>query len=90
MALANARLRDASFQALFNNRMKPISQLKLFAYAVAVSVVDALDKSRAGVFDEDLLHQDRSGPPRCSEVSWARRCVYETAIFLMGIYLCLD
>ncbi len=41
MALANASRLDASFQDLFNNRMKPISQLKIVADAVAVSVVDA-------------------------------------------------
>ena len=48
MALANASRLDASFQDLFNNRMKPISQLKIVADAVAVSVVDALHKYRAG------------------------------------------
>ena len=61
MALANASRLDASFQDLFNNRMKPISQLKIVADAVAVSVVDALHKYRAGVFDEERLQQELSG-----------------------------
>ena len=66
MALANASRLDASFQDLFNNRMKPISQLKIVADAVAVSVVDALHKYRAGVFDEERLQQELSGRCRAS------------------------
>ncbi|WP_134592266.1 methyl-accepting chemotaxis protein, partial [Pseudomonas aeruginosa] len=71
MALANASRLDASFQDLFNNRMKPISQLKIVADAVAVSVVDALHKYRAGVFDEERLQQELSGALSRIEKSWA-------------------
>ncbi|EPB7037349.1 TPA: methyl-accepting chemotaxis protein [Pseudomonas aeruginosa] len=71
MALANASRLDASFQDLFNNRMKPISQLKIVADAVAVSVVDALHKYRAGVFDEERLQQELSGALSRIENSWA-------------------
>lgn len=71
MAPANASRLDASFQDLFNNRMKPISQLKIVADAVAVSVIDVLHKYRAGVFDEERLQQELSGALSRIEKSWA-------------------
>lgn len=71
MAPANASRLDASFQDLFNNRMKPISQIKIVADAVAVSVVDVLHKYRAGVFDEERLQQELSGALSRIEKSWA-------------------
>ncbi len=51
--------------------MKPISQLKIVADAVAVSVVDVLHKYRAGVFDEERLQQELGGALSRIEKSWA-------------------
>lgn len=50
MALNNASRLNQSFEELFRDRMQPVSQLKVFADAYAVTIVDSLHKYRAEVF----------------------------------------
>ncbi|WP_220814781.1 methyl-accepting chemotaxis protein [Pseudomonas paralcaligenes] len=57
MALANASKLNDSFDELFKDRMRPISQLKVVADAYAISMVDALHKYRAGTIDETALRR---------------------------------
>ncbi|MFZ3153381.1 Tar ligand binding domain-containing protein [Pseudomonas sp.] len=54
MALSNASRLNHSFDELFNDRMRPISQLKVVSDAYAVAMVDALHKYRAGPFSRTL------------------------------------
>jgi len=55
LAASNAGRLNQSFEALFIDRMQPISQLKEVSDAYAVSMVDALHKHRAGLLDESQL-----------------------------------
>jgi methyl-accepting chemotaxis protein len=57
MALANASKLNDSFDELFKDRMRPISQLKVVADAYAISMVDALHKYRGGTIDETALRR---------------------------------
>ncbi|MDG9929406.1 MULTISPECIES: methyl-accepting chemotaxis protein [unclassified Pseudomonas] len=57
MALANASKLNDSFDELFKDRMRPISQLKVVADAYAISMVDALHKYRGGTIDEAALRR---------------------------------
>ncbi|HZX51096.1 methyl-accepting chemotaxis protein [Pseudomonas sp. XK-1] len=70
MALANASRLNQSFEELFVDRMKPISQLKLVSDAYAVAMVDALHKYRAEVFDEPRLRQEFVAARQVGDKAW--------------------
>ncbi|MBP8202959.1 MAG: methyl-accepting chemotaxis protein [Pseudomonas sp.] len=57
MALSNASRLHDRFGELFTDRMQPISQLKQVSNSYAVSMVDAVHKFRAGVFDQNQLRR---------------------------------
>ena len=57
LAASNAGRLNQSFEALFIDRMQPISQLKEVSDGYAVNMVDALHKYRAGLLDESALRQ---------------------------------
>ncbi|MDG9925509.1 MULTISPECIES: methyl-accepting chemotaxis protein [unclassified Pseudomonas] len=57
LAASNAGRLNQSFEALFVDRMQPISQLKEVSDGYAVNMVDALHKYRAGLLDESALRQ---------------------------------
>jgi methyl-accepting chemotaxis protein len=57
LAASNAGRLNQSFEALFIDRMQPISQLKEVSDGYAVNMVDALHKYRAGLLDEPALRQ---------------------------------
>lgn len=57
LALSNASKLNDSFDGLFSDRMRPISQLKVVSDAYAVSMVDALHKYRSDVFTEGQLRE---------------------------------
>jgi methyl-accepting chemotaxis protein len=71
MALNNAGRANQSFVELFQDRMQPISQLKVVSDAYAVAMVDALHKYRAGVFDEARLRQAFSEARQRGDQAWA-------------------
>ncbi|MHA6494969.1 methyl-accepting chemotaxis protein [Pseudomonas borbori] len=71
MALFNASRINQSFEELFADRMKPISQLKAVSDAYAVAMVDALHKYRAGVFDESRLRQEFADARERGDQAWA-------------------
>ena len=71
MALSNASKLNDSFDALFTDRMQPISQLKVVSDAYAVAMVDALHKYRAGVFDEAALRKAFSDARSRGDKAWA-------------------
>lgn len=60
VALSNASKLKDSFDGLFSDRMRPISQLKEVSDAYAVSMVDALYKYRSDVFTEGQLGDEIS------------------------------
>ncbi|MGB4075995.1 methyl-accepting chemotaxis protein [Pseudomonas sp.] len=70
MALSNASRLNSSFAELFNDRMQPISQLKIISDAYAVSIVDATHKYRAGVFDEATFRQNFSDASQRTDQAW--------------------
>jgi methyl-accepting chemotaxis protein len=71
MALSNASKLNDSFDELFTDRMRPISQLKVVSDAYAVAMVDALHKYRAGVFDESTLRKAFSDARSRGDKAWA-------------------
>ncbi len=71
MALNNAGRANDSFVELFQDRMQPISQIKVVSDAYAVAMVDALHKYRAGVFDEARLRQAFSEARQRGDQAWA-------------------
>jgi len=71
MALNNASRANQSFVELFQDRMQPISQIKVVADAYAVAMVDALHKYRAGVFDETRLRKEFSEARQRGDQAWA-------------------
>jgi methyl-accepting chemotaxis protein len=71
MALSNASKINQSFDELFNDRMRPINQLKEVADAYAVTMLDALHKYRAGVFDESTLRKAFSDARSRGDKVWA-------------------
>jgi methyl-accepting chemotaxis protein len=71
MALSSASKINQSFDELFNDRMRPINQLKEVADAYAVTMVDALHKYRAGVFDESTLRKAFSDARSRGDKVWA-------------------
>jgi len=70
MALSNASRLNQSFEALFTDRMQPISQLKIISDAYAVSIVDASHKYRAGVFDEATFRQNFRDARQRTDQAW--------------------
>jgi methyl-accepting chemotaxis protein len=71
MALNNASRSNLSFVELFQDRMQPISQIKVVSDAYAVAMVDALHKYRAGVFDEARLRKEFSEARQRGDQAWA-------------------
>ncbi len=70
MALSNASRLNQSFEELFADRMKPISQLKQVSDTYAVAMVDALHKYRAEVFDESRLRQEFGTARQVGDKAW--------------------
>ncbi|EAA3799413.1 methyl-accepting chemotaxis protein, partial [Salmonella enterica subsp. enterica] len=71
MALANASKLNDSFDELFKDRMRPISQLKVVADAYAISMVDALHKYRGGTIDETALRRIFSEARSEGDKAWS-------------------
>ncbi|MVW74473.1 HAMP domain-containing protein [Pseudomonas sp. R-22-3w-18] len=71
MALNNASRANQSFVELFQDRMQPISQIKVVSDAYAVAMVDALHKYRAGVFDEARLRKEFGEARQRGDQAWA-------------------
>ena len=71
MALNNASRLNRSFDELFVDRMQPISQLKLVSDAYAVTMVDALHKYRAGIFDAPRLRKDFAEARQRGDLAWS-------------------
>lgn len=71
MALSNASKINQSFDELFNDRMRPVSQLKVVSDVYAVAMVDALHKYRAGIFDEATLRKAFSDARSRGDKAWA-------------------
>ncbi|MES2817390.1 MAG: methyl-accepting chemotaxis protein [Pseudomonadota bacterium] len=71
MALSNASRIHQRFEELFVDRMQPISQLKVVSDAYAVTMVDALHKYRAGIFDEARLRKGFSDARQSGDQAWA-------------------
>ncbi|PTS82132.1 methyl-accepting chemotaxis protein [Pseudomonas sp. HMWF032] len=72
MALSNASKLNDSFDELFVDRMRPISQLKVVSDAYAVAMVDALHKYRSGVFDQSALRKAFSEARSRGDQAWAQ------------------
>ena len=70
MALNNASRLNQSFEELFRDRMQPVSQLKVFADAYAVTIVDSLHKYRAEVFGEGKLREELAAARQRGDQAW--------------------
>jgi methyl-accepting chemotaxis protein len=70
LAASNAGRLNQSFEALFVDRMQPISQLKEVSDGYAVNMVDALHKYRAGLLDEAALRQSVDAARQRAEQAW--------------------
>lgn len=70
IASLNAQRINSNLDHLFNDRMKPISQLKVVSDSFAVSIVDTLHKYRAGIFDERRLHQEFDSALQQGNQAW--------------------
>ncbi|WP_137971187.1 methyl-accepting chemotaxis protein [Pseudomonas sp. F(2018)] len=70
LAASNAGRLNQSFEALFVDRMQPISQLKEVSDGYAVNMVDALHKYRAGLLDESALRQSVDAARQRVEQAW--------------------
>ncbi len=70
MAVNNASRLNQSFEELFKDRMQPVSQLKVFSDAYAVTIVDALHKYRAELFDEAKLREALASARQRGDQAW--------------------
>nr|WP_256665856.1 methyl-accepting chemotaxis protein [Pseudomonas sp. 8Z] len=70
MAVNNGSRLNHNFEALFKDRLQPVSQLKVLADAYAVAIVDALHKYRAEVFDADTLRQELDAAQQRGDQAW--------------------
>ncbi|CAE6961795.1 MAG TPA: methyl-accepting chemotaxis protein [Pseudomonas oleovorans] len=70
MAVNNASRLNQSFEELFKDRMQPVSQLKVFADAYAVTIVDSLHKYRAELFDEAKLREALASARQRGDQAW--------------------
>ena len=71
MALSKASKINDSFHELYTDRMRPISQIKVVSDSYAVAMVDALQKYRAGIFDESALRKVFSDARGRGDTAWA-------------------
>ena len=70
IASLDAQRINNNLDHLFNDRMKPISQLKVVSDSYAVSIVDTLHKYRAGIFDEPRLHREFDAALQRGNQAW--------------------